>query len=198
MSGFEHKTILLIKSSYRKNNSKSNELVDKVSEHYRKKYNVTLINRSLANDDNLSFLNEEWITANLEQEKSDEHKKILEFSDTLISEINSADIIIFGCPMYNFGVSSSLKSYIDLVCRSGITFQYTESGTVGLVKNKKAIICTTSSAVPSNCPVDFVYGYMRQFCNFIGIEDCTLVNSNEILKNGNDWLKNTESQITNL
>jgi len=179
-------------------NSKSNNLVDAVIEHYNRKYNVELKNRILVNEE-LSFLNEEWITANLTKEKTEEHKKILKYSDMLIDELKKADIVIFGCPMYNFGISSTLKLYIDLICRSGLTFEYTENGLSGLLKNKKSVICTTSGAINSGNPVDFVYNYMNQVCNFIGIDDCTLIDGNEILNKSKEaWLSHVNNQIQKL
>ena len=80
--------------------------------------------------------------------------------------------------MYNFSISAPLKNYFDLVCRSGHTFEYTSSGPVGLLTGKKVIICTTSAGVPSGSEMDFVTGYMKQVCKFIGLTDCSVISSN--------------------
>ena len=47
-------------------------------------------------------------------------------SDELIAELIQADVVVLGLPMYNFGIPSSLKAWIDHVARAGVTFKYTE------------------------------------------------------------------------
>ena len=190
--------ILCINSSYRKNGSKSNLLTQEVIKHYQEKSKTVVKYRNLESENKLNYLNEEWITANLTKEKTDEHKKILQYSDELISEIKNADVIVFGCPMYNFTISSNLKSYIDLICRYGLTFNYGEKGPYGLLENKKAIICTTSNGVPYNCEYDFVSKYMIQVCNFIGIKDCKIIHGNELLKGEEDVIEKCKKIIKDL
>jgi FMN-dependent NADH-azoreductase len=46
-------------------------------------------------------------------------------SDELISELKSADTVVIGAPMYNFGIASTLKAWFDYVLRAGVTFRYT-------------------------------------------------------------------------
>src|SRR5262245_21556339 len=60
-------------------------------------------------------------------------------SDELIGELKSADTIIIGAPMYNFGMPSTLKAWFDHVLRAGVTFRYTEKGPEGLMTGKRAI-----------------------------------------------------------
>ena len=45
-------------------------------------------------------------------------------SDALVDELERADIIVVGAPMYNFGVPSQLKAWIDNVVRVGRTFGF--------------------------------------------------------------------------
>ena len=54
--------------------------------------------------------------------------------DALISEVQAADVIVLGVPMYNLGVPVQLKSWIDAIARAGVTFRYTENGPEGLIK----------------------------------------------------------------
>ncbi len=49
---------------------------------------------------------------------------VLQQSDQLIDEVLAADIIVIGFPMYNFGVPSAFKAYIDNVVRIGRTFDF--------------------------------------------------------------------------
>ena len=45
-------------------------------------------------------------------------------SDALIAELKQADLIVIASPMYNFGISSTLKAWFDHVLRAGVTFRY--------------------------------------------------------------------------
>src|SRR6185436_10693342 len=59
-----------------------------------------------------------------------EQIEVRAFSDALIEELKSADTIVIGLPMYNFGIPSTLKAYFDHVARAGLTFKYTDKGAV--------------------------------------------------------------------
>lgn len=65
-------------------------------------------------------------------------------SDKMVAEIMDADVLVIGAPMYNFSIPSTLKAWVDLIARVGVTFNYTENGPVGLVEGKKP----TSSPQP--------------------------------------------------
>src|ERR1700737_5084961 len=53
-----------------------------------------------------------------------ELKEAVRVSDQLIDELLAADLIVLGAPMHNFGISSSLKTYLDQIIRVGRTFDY--------------------------------------------------------------------------
>jgi len=91
-----------------------------------------------------------------------------------ISELNDADIIVFASPMHNFTVSGLMKSYIDQICRIGLTFQYTETGPQGLLTDKKAVIISSAGMdfqLDFAKPMDFQTPYLRHILQFIGVED---------------------------
>lgn len=48
----------------------------------------------------------------------------LALSNTLIDEVERADIIVMGAPMYNYGMPAALKAWIDHVARIGRTFSF--------------------------------------------------------------------------
>lgn len=48
----------------------------------------------------------------------------LALSDNLIDEVIAADILVIGAPMYNYGMPSALKAWIDHVARIGKTFSF--------------------------------------------------------------------------
>lgn len=54
-------------------------------------------------------------------------RQMLQESDLLIEEIEAADLILIGAPMYNFGIPSNLKAWIDNIVRVGRTFGFDRS-----------------------------------------------------------------------
>jgi len=84
-------------------------------------------------------------------------------------------VIVLGLPMYNFGVPSSLKAYIDHVARAGITFRYTAQGPVGLLTGKRVYIFATRGGAYAGTPLDTQTTYVRDFLRFIGIDDVEFV-----------------------
>ncbi|NNE64753.1 MAG: FMN-dependent NADH-azoreductase, partial [Gammaproteobacteria bacterium] len=86
---------------------------------------VTLQQRDL--NQGLYYIDESWVAANLTpaERRSKDQQQRLAFSDQLIDEIKRADAIVLTTPMYNFGIPATLKSWIDLICRAGVTFRYT-------------------------------------------------------------------------
>src|SRR5262245_52341259 len=107
------------------------------------------------------------------EERSAEQRAVIAYSDALIEELRSADVLVLGLPMYNFGVPSQLKAWFDHLARAGETFKYTEKGAVGLLTGKKAYVFAARGALyggdhsQSQC--------VRQFLGFIGITDVEFV-----------------------
>ena len=145
----------------------------------------------------LSFIDSNWIAANFTT--SDEREAVqsarLEFSDTLIAELNWADHIVLTTPMYNFGVPATLKAWIDLVCRAGVTFRYGANGAEGLLKGKRVDIVITTGGAPLDSPVDFVSGYLRQVFGFIGIEDINIIGADQMNVDGEASFARAIAQI---
>lgn len=96
-------------------------------------------------------------------------------SDELIAELQAADTLVIGLPMYNFGVPSTLKAYFDHVARAGVTFRYTANGPEGLLKGKKAYVVATRGGKYAGTPFDLQSAYVRQFLGFVGITDIEFV-----------------------
>jgi len=109
------------------------------------------------------------------EERTPEQQGVAGFSDALIAEIERADVIVLGLPMYNFGVPSTLKAYFDHIARAGKTFKYTEKGPVGLLTGKKAIIFATRGGLYAGTPLDTQTSYVRDFLRFLGISDVEFV-----------------------
>ena len=118
-----------------------------------------------------------WIEANFTPygERSAEQFECLRFSDTLIDELHWANHILLTTPMYNFSIPATLKSWIDLVCRPGVTFSYDEEGPMGLLTYKSAEIIVTTGGVTLGSEADFVSDYLKQVFAFIGIDEIDII-----------------------
>lgn len=103
------------------------------------------------------------------EDRTAEQQAIVAYSDALIEELRSADTVVFGVPMYNFGVPSTLRTYFDHVARAGVTFRYTSAGPEGLLAGRRAYVFVTRGGV-YNGAADTQVPYLRQFLRFIGIE----------------------------
>lgn len=106
---------------------------------------------------------------------SSEQQLVLKASDMLIAEVQSADCIVLAVPMYNFGIPSTLKAWFDQIARPGKTFTFTESGSQGLLKGKKAVIILSRGGLHKDSNHDFMAPYLKQFLGFIGITDIEFI-----------------------
>jgi len=72
------------------------------------------------------FVSQDWIAAVFtpDENKTDEQKELLTLSDTLIDELDQADIILISSPMYNYGMPAVLKAWFDQVVRINKTFSF--------------------------------------------------------------------------
>lgn len=96
-------------------------------------------------------------------------------ADALVAELQAADVVLLGLPMYNFGVPSTLKAYFDHVARAGVTFRYTAQGPEGLLGGKRAVVFATRGGRYRDTPADTQSAYVRDFLRFLGIVDVEFV-----------------------
>ena len=104
-------------------------------------------------------------------------------SDELIGELQAADLIVIASPMYNFGMSSTLKAWFDHVLRAGITFRYTENGPEGLLKGKKAVVIQSRAGLYSEgaaVPMDGQEPHLRTLLGFMGLEDVAWIRAERL------------------
>jgi len=95
--------------------------------------------------------------------------------DALIAEIQAADVVVLAVPMYNFGITSQLKNWIDAIARAGVTFKYTDKGAVGLVQGKKVYVALTRGGLYRNTPADTQVPYLKTFFAFLGMTDVQFI-----------------------
>ena len=95
--------------------------------------------------------------------------------DAVIAEIQAADVLVLGVPMYNFGVPAQLKNWIDAIARAKVTFTYTEKGPVGLLTGKKVYVALTRGGLYRNTPADTQVPYLKTVLAFLGMTDVQFV-----------------------
>ncbi|MDO6745744.1 FMN-dependent NADH-azoreductase [Gilvimarinus sp. 1_MG-2023] len=171
------KTLLQIKSSLNGSSGQSSQLSHLFSERWMgENPEGTVVTRDLAQTP-VPHLDAERFAAFLTKhsERSEREQSIVAFSDKLIDELRTADVITIGLPMYNLGIPSTLKAYFDHIARAGVTFQYTTHGPQGLLANKPVYILAARGGVYSGTQADSQSGYMKTFLNFIGLTDVQFV-----------------------
>ena len=91
----------------------------------------------------------------------------------MLEEFLAAETIVIGAPMYNFGISSQLKAWIDRILVAGKTFQYTANGPVGLAGSKRMIVASSRGGFygqgTAGAAMDLQEPYLRAAFGFIGI-----------------------------
>jgi FMN-dependent NADH-azoreductase len=93
----------------------------------------------------------------------------------VMQEFLDADVVVVGAPMYNFGVPSTLKAWLDRVLVAGKTFRYTESGPQGLAGDKKVVVVSSRGGAHQNSGGDFQESYLRFVFGFMGVTDIEIV-----------------------
>ena len=174
------KKILIVEVSPRGESSASREVTKILSERLEAAFpGAKFTHRDLAKD-KLPHLDDSTLKAIASKipAEIEANKQFATLSDALTAEFLDSDFVVIATPMWNFGIPSLLKAWIDLIVRPGKTFNYTETGVTGLAKGKKAILVLASGGVFSDGPWkpwDFVEPYLRQILKFVGIEDVQTV-----------------------
>ena len=109
------------------------------------------------------------------EQRTGEQTARVALDDALIAELQAADVVVLGVPMYNFGVPAQLKNWIDAISRAKVTFQYTAKGPEGLLKGKKVYIALTRGGQYRNTPADTQVPYLKTVLSFLGLTDIQFV-----------------------
>mgnify|MGYP003601015661 CR=1 FL=1 len=97
-------------------------------------------------------------------------------SEKIIQQYLDADVVVVGAAMYNFGLTSTLKAWVDRISVAGKTFKYTENGPIGLAGDKKAYIASSRGGVyGDNSPADFQEDFLKTIFNFTGVTDIQVI-----------------------
>ncbi len=109
--------------------------------------------------------------------RSAEQAARVALDDALIAQVQAADVIVIGAPTYNFGVTVQLKSWFDAIARAGVTFSYTATGPVGLLKDKKVYVTLARGGFHKDTAGDVQAQHLKTFLAFLGMTDVTFVYS---------------------
>ncbi|MHA6346824.1 FMN-dependent NADH-azoreductase [Roseivivax sp. CAU 1761] len=189
------RTVLRIDASARRDGSVSRQLTDRVIERLAPSQ---LIRRDLAEP--LPLIDEAWIGANFTPaaERDEAQRAALALSDRLIAELEAADTLVIGLPIYNFGVPAGFKAWIDLVARAGVTFRYSEAGPEGLVTGKRVILVAASGGTEVGSTLDFATGYVRHVLGFLGLTEVEVITADRLALDAEATLKDAEAQVDRL
>ena len=177
--------VLHITASIRGEESITRTLSTKLAQGFAARENAEIVTRDLTDKD-LPHVSAARFEANSTpfDKRSEAQEQLAAIADELIEELQVADTIVFGVPIYNFSVPASVKAWADLVARAGTTFKYTDNGPVGLLSGKKAYLAVASGGTPVGSEIDFMTPWFKFFLGFIGIEDVTVIAADGI--NGGD------------
>jgi FMN-dependent NADH-azoreductase len=140
-----------------------------------------VIHRDLA-ETALPPITDDWMATQIEDSKlTPAQRSYLSTSDVLIEELEAADTIVIGAPMYNFSISWLLKAWIDQIVRIGKTVGYGPNGSKGLLGKKKVVVITArGGAYGKGSPAeafDFQEPYLRHILAFVGLSDVTFIHA---------------------
>ncbi len=185
-------TVLHIDSSARLTGSTSRDLSQRIVDKLQPD---TIVRRDLTSA--LPQIDEDWVNANFTpaDQRSQEQKDRLALSDQLVQELLAADTIVIGAPIYNFSVPASLKAWVDLVARAGLTFKYTENGPQGLLEGKRAILAVASGGTKVGSEIVFGSGYLKDIMGFIGITDVEIVAADQLMVDADAALAAANSAV---
>ena len=169
--------ILQIKTSILSQYSTSNQLSNEFVDQYMTKHSAAKLEILDFETTAIPHLDSKLLSAlsTDQSERSNEQVKQVAFADSLIEQLQDSDVIVLGLPMYNFNVPSMLSSYFDHVARAGVTFNYTATGPVGLLKNKKVYVMANRGGIHRDLPSDTQTGYLTQIFGFLGITDVEFI-----------------------
>lgn len=191
--------ILEVSASGRQGDSVSRKLsAELIAALQQEAGDVRVLRRDLS--DGVPFVDAAWIAANFTpaQDRSPAQREALAKSDALVAELEAADVIVIGSPIYNFGVPAALKAWVDMIARAGLTFRYTDNGPQGLLEGKQAYIVIASGGVAVDSEIDFATPYLRQALSFVGITDISVIAAEQLNRAGEQSIEKARAQISSL
>lgn len=155
----------------------SSQLSDELIERLGEQHAGLEVTRRDFSQSPVPYFDNAWLQALMvpADQRSAQQVKQASYSDALIAEVQEADVLVIGVPMYNFMIPAMLKSWTDHIARAGVTFKYTASGSVGLLENKKVYLVMSTGGKHEEGVTDFIRPFMRTFLGFLGIKDIEFI-----------------------
>lgn len=169
--------ILQINASARSNGANSTRLADAIAQRLvARDPQAVLTVRDLAAEPH-PVLDEPALGALFTpaDQRTPEQAARVALDDALIAQVQGADAIVLGVPMYNFGVPVQLKTWIDAIARAGVTFRYTAEGPEGLLKGKTVYVALARGGLYRDTPADSQVPYLKNVLAFLGMTDVRFV-----------------------
>nr|WP_315031193.1 NAD(P)H-dependent oxidoreductase [uncultured Chryseobacterium sp.] len=103
----------------------------------------------------------------------EQSRQLLSYANTIVNEIREADVIVIGTPVFNLGISTPLKAWLDQLIRAGITYIFDEQwNRVGQFKDKKVYLAIASGGRKMEGATDYVSAYLKDVLKtYAGITD---------------------------
>lgn len=144
------------------------------------------------------------------QKLTDEEQKVTARMSKILQQFKSANTYVIVLPLHNFNIPSKLKDYMDNIMIARETFKYTETGSVGLLKDgRRMLVIQASGGIYTNddwyTEVEYSHKYLKAMFNFLGIEDYQIVRAqgtavldpNEVLQNAYKEVEEAASRLAN-
>lgn len=169
--------ILQINGSARTEGAHSTRIADRISERLLQEYSDASLEVLDLSVNPVPVFDEDAIQAVFTpaDARTPEQQQRAAQSMTLVEQLRSADVLVLGVPMYNFGISSQLKDWIDNVSINQETFRYTANGPVGLLENKRALVGFARGGLYRGTEADTQTPYFKAWLKFVGIEDVQFI-----------------------
>lgn len=193
--------ILIVSSSANGDRSVSNGLVASFVDSVRASEPAAHVVLRDVGANPLPHLTADTVAAIKGEPATDAEREARALSDALIEELQAADTIVIASPMYNFGMSSTLKAWFDHVLRAGLTFRYTSDGPEGLLKGRRAVVIESRAGFYSEGDGGAMDGqepHIRILLGFMGINDVTFVRAEKLAfgpEAANDSIESAAAQL---
>lgn len=111
------------------------------------------------------------------ESRSPEQAARVALDEATIAQVQAADVLVLGVPMYNFGVSVQLKAWIDAIAKAGVTFRYTANGPEGLLTGKKVYVAFARGGLYRDTAADSQTPYLKTVLAFLGMTDVHFIHA---------------------
>ncbi|MGE9295576.1 MAG: FMN-dependent NADH-azoreductase [Puniceicoccales bacterium] len=179
-------TLLVINSSGRRTRSITRRLTDSFTEQWTAQRPGSVVIQRDIGVAPPPPVNEMWISAAFSQpeQHTPEMRNSLAISDELIDEVQRADAIVIGTPIYNFGPPAQLKAWVDQVVRAGVTFGFDPTNKTNpyspLLQPKPVTVIVSAgdgAMHPGGAfwPMNHLEPHLQTVFNFIGLGQAEFV-----------------------